>query len=133
MVLGKADAERVVLVAGALLIEQEADLNLFYITKHQLLNTNRRHRRGVAMEITFKRKIMSEMMTTYFPSVLLMLITFATTFFKPEVSESHFFIIETRMRVSQASRQDREKISANLGHRDEFEIYYLHSQASRRV
>ena len=44
--------------------------------------------------------------------------------------------IETRPRVpdtySQASRRDREKISSNLGHRDEIEIYYLHSHASRR-
>ena len=44
--------------------------------------------------------------------------------------------IETRPRIpdtySQASRRDREKISSNLGHRDEIEIYYLHSQASRR-
>ena len=30
-----------------------------------------------------KRKITSEMMTTYFPSLLLTAITFATTFFKP--------------------------------------------------
>ena len=44
--------------------------------------------------------------------------------------------IETRLRISdtysQASRRDREKISTNLGHRDKIEIYYLHSQASRR-
>ena len=44
--------------------------------------------------------------------------------------------IKTRPRIpdtySQASRQDREKISSNLGHRDEIEIYYLHSQTSRR-
>ena len=44
--------------------------------------------------------------------------------------------IETRPRISdtwsQALRRDREKISSNLGHRDEIEIYYLHSQASRR-
>ena len=44
--------------------------------------------------------------------------------------------IETRPRVpdtySQTSRRDREKISSNLGHRDEIEIYYLHSQASRQ-
>ena len=58
MVLGKANANRVVLVAGDLLMEQKADMNLFYITKHQLFNTNR-HRKGVAMEITFKRKTRS--------------------------------------------------------------------------
>ena len=44
--------------------------------------------------------------------------------------------IETRPRIpdtySQASRRDREKISSNLEHRDEIEIYYLHSQTSRR-
>ena len=70
--------------------------------------------------------------------------------YDPEVSESRFFqsrdenesfsdsisFIETRPRVpdtySQASRRDREKISSNLGHRDEIEIYYLHSHVSRR-
>ena len=44
--------------------------------------------------------------------------------------------IETRPRIpdtySQASRRDREKDSSNLGHRDEIEIYFLHSQTSRR-
>ena len=44
--------------------------------------------------------------------------------------------IETRPRIpdtySQASRRDREKNSSNLGHRDEIEIYYLHSQTSRQ-
>ena len=35
------------------------------------------------MSIVMKRKITSEMMTTYFPSLLLTAITFATTFFKP--------------------------------------------------
>ena len=98
MVLGKADAKRVVLVAGALLMEQKADMNLFYVTEHQLLNTNG-HRKGVAMEITFKRKIMSEMMTTYFPSVLLMLITFATTFFKPFFFEAALSVNLTTMLV----------------------------------
>ena len=76
MVLGKADTKRVVLVAGDLLMKQKADMNLFYVTEQHILNTGH----GVAMEITFKRKIMSEILTTYLPSVLLMLITFATTF-----------------------------------------------------
>ena len=50
-------------------------------------------------------------------------------------SDSILFI-ETRPRIpdtySQASRRDREKISSNLGHQDEIEFYYLHSQTSRR-
>ena len=43
--------------------------------------------------------------------------------------------IETRPRISdtlsRASRRDREKIFSNPAHRDEIEIYFLHSQASR--
>ena len=60
------------------------------------------------------------------------------------VSESRFFNLETRMRVSliqsRTSRRDREFLTLNLRLRDEtekksppieIEIYYLHSQASR--
>ena len=38
---------------------------------------------GLKMEIVFKRRITNELMTTYFPSCLLLLISYATTFFKP--------------------------------------------------
>ena len=51
------------------------------------------------MEIKFKRKIMSEIMTTYLPSVLLMLITFATTFFKPLFFEAALSVNLTTMLV----------------------------------
>ena len=51
------------------------------------------------MEIMFKRKIMSEMMTTYLPSVLLMMITFATTFFKPFFFEAALSVNLTTMLV----------------------------------
>ena len=37
---------------------------------------------GVKMEIVFKRRIMNELLTTYLPSFLLLLISYATTFFK---------------------------------------------------
>merc|ERR1712016_369352 len=39
------------------------------------------NKKGVSMVIVMKRKITSEMLTTYFPSLLLTAITFATTFF----------------------------------------------------
>ena len=38
---------------------------------------------GIKMEIVLKRKLTNEMMTTYLPSFLLILITYATTYFKP--------------------------------------------------
>ena len=71
---------------------QAADLNLFVITEHRLVNMSH-PKKGVKMEVKLKRKIMSEMMTTYFPSLLLLMITFATTFFKPfffEAALTHF-------------------------------------------
>ena len=46
-----------------------------------------------------KRKILSEMMTTYFPSFLLMMITYATTFFKPFFFEAALSVNLTTMLV----------------------------------
>ena len=45
------------------------------------------------------RKITSEMMTTYFPSLLLTAITFATTFFKPFFFEAALSVNLTTMLV----------------------------------
>ena len=42
---------------------------------------------------------MSEMMTTFFPSLLLMMITFATTFFKPYFFEAALTVNLTTMLV----------------------------------
>merc|ERR1712092_3528 len=56
-------------------------------------------RKGVKMTIKMKRKIMSEMMTTYFPSLLLMMITYATTFFKPFFFEAALSVNLTTMLV----------------------------------
>ena len=51
------------------------------------------------MVLVFKRKILAEIMTTYFPSFLLMLITFATTFFKPFFFEAALTVNLTNMLV----------------------------------
>ena len=51
------------------------------------------------MSLVMKRKITSEMMTTYFPSLLLTLITFATTFFKPFFFEAALSVNLTTMLV----------------------------------
>ena len=63
-------------------MKQSHDMVLFTITDYELVNAIFPGE-GIRMTITLKRKIMSEMMTTYFPSLLLMMITYATTFFKP--------------------------------------------------
>ena len=100
MVLGSTDANSVVLVAEKLLMVQEADMNLFVITDYTLIYTNTTiDDERVSMKIVLKRKIMSEMMTTYFPSLLLMMITYATTFFKPFFFEAALSVNLTTMLV----------------------------------
>ena len=51
------------------------------------------------MTIVLKRKIMNEMMRTYLPSVLLILITYSTTFFKPYFFEAALSVNLTTMLV----------------------------------
>ena len=51
------------------------------------------------MTITMQRKILSEMMTTYFPSLLLMMITYATAYIKPFFFEAALSVNLTTMLV----------------------------------
>ena len=71
---------------------------LFTITDYDLVNATYPGE-GLKMTIKMKRKIMSEMMTTYFPSLLLMMITYATTFFKPFFFEAALSVNLTTMLV----------------------------------
>ena len=97
MGLRDSDRKNVDLVAGILTLEQPADLNLFFIIGRSLVESN--SKKELRMTIVMKRKIMSEMMTTYFPSLLLMMITFATTFFKPFFFEAALSVNLTTMLV----------------------------------
>ena len=98
MVLDSTDANSVALVAEELSMVQQDDMNLFYITEHRLVNMSD-PQKGVKMELKMRRKIMSEMMTTYLPSLLLMMITYATTFFKPIFFEAALSVNLTTMLV----------------------------------
>ena len=80
------DINSVTLLPLNLTMKQPLDMTLFTVTNYVLVNASASangSEEGIRMTITLKRKIMSEMMTTYFPSLLLMMITYATTFFKP--------------------------------------------------
>ena len=61
--------------------------------------TLRTGKQGLSMVVVMKRKITSEMMTTYFPTLLLTAITFATTFFKPFFFEAALSVNLTTMLV----------------------------------
>ena len=70
------------------------------VNRKELTFTNATNpEQGLRMSMVLKRKIMSEMMTTYFPSILLMLITFATTLFKPMYFEASLSVNLTTMLV----------------------------------
>ena len=83
-------------MADQLWMKESKDLTLFVI-KNWILATTESG--GVRMTIILKRKIMNEMMTTYLPSVLLILITYATTFFKPYFFEAALSVNLTTMLV----------------------------------
>ena len=91
------DQETVCLLAQDFSSKQEEDMTLFTITR--LVFENGTSQNGIRMKMTMKRKIMSEMMTTYFPSFLLMMITYATTFFKPFFFEAALSVNLTTMLV----------------------------------
>ena len=55
--------------------------------------------RGLKMEIVFKRRLMNELLTTYLPSLLLLLITYSTTFFKSFYFEAALTVNLTVMLV----------------------------------
>ena len=90
------DLETVSLVANQMWMKESKDLTMFVIKKWALTTTESG---GVQMTIVLKRKIMNEMMTTYLPSVLLILITYATTFFKAYYFEAALSVNLTTMLV----------------------------------
>ena len=63
--------------------EEDVDLTMFTITNLTLnneINTNM-----VCMALKLKRKFTTELLTTYLPTILLLLITFTTIFFDSEL------------------------------------------------
>ena len=94
------DRETVELIPRELVMEQAEEMTIFHIIDRQLVYRNTSQpREGIFMFIVLKRKITSEMMTTYFPTMMLTAITFATTFFKPYFFEAALTVNLTTMLV----------------------------------
>ena len=92
------DQQSVTLIPSILTMNQTLDMTLYLITEYGLTNATSAHG-GIKMTIRMRRKILSEMMTTYFPSLLLMMITYATTHFKPFFFEAALSVNLTTMLV----------------------------------
>ena len=97
MVVGPLDMDTVELYPNCLTMKQSADMQVFYLTEWKLGFKSPGD--GLKMSISMHRKITSEVMTTYFPSLLLIAITFATTFFKPFFFEAALSVNLTTMLV----------------------------------
>ena len=74
---------------------EDKDLIMFTITNMEL----KKKVEQVHMVINLKRKIQTEMLTTYLPTLLLLITTYATTFFKPMYFEATVTVNLTIMLV----------------------------------
>ena len=71
------------------------ELTQYVITKWSLVSSM--SERGVRMVVVFKRRVTNELLTTYLPSLLLILTTYCTTFFKPFYFEAAVTVNLTTM------------------------------------
>ena len=98
--MGSLDSTTVTLVPGQMKMSQRPNMPIFRNIDWDLGKTAFVNgKEGIRMVIVMKRKITSEMMTTYFLSFLLTAITFATTFFKPFFFEAALTVNLTNMLV----------------------------------
>jgi len=76
------------------------ELPQYFIQKWKLAFMDQKNiNRGLKMEIVFKRRLTNELLTTYLPSLLLLGITYATTFFKSFFFEAALTVNLTVMLV----------------------------------
>ena len=100
MAMGPLDEESVRLIPGQLHMKQPPDMAIFKIKDWRFAEkTKSNGTRTLRMMMVLKRKVTSELMTTYFPTLLLTAITFATTFFKPFFFEAALSVNLTTMLV----------------------------------
>ena len=110
MVVGSLDKPMLKLFPKQLIMKQDGDLALFQIIDWNLLyRETKSPDEGIQLVIVMRRKILSEIMSTYLAhnggnhndlaSILLMFITFATTFVKPFFFEAALTVNLTNMLV----------------------------------
>ena len=98
MAVGPLHNATVILTPGELSMKQQVNMAIFQITNWKLdFKSGRRN--GLQVSIMMRRKVTSELMTTFFPTILLTTITFATTFFKPFFFEAALSVNLTTMLV----------------------------------
>ena len=80
-------------------MRMDPDMNLFTLINWTLDFCSGADEDCVEMRVKLKRKVKGEMLTTYFPTLLLTAIAFATSFFKPFFFEAALSVNLTTMLV----------------------------------
>ena len=100
MTLGSLDTTTVSLLPGILKMEENPDMTLYNLKhwnlEHRYMESTKD---GLRMWVTMQRKPLTEILTTYLPTILLLLITYATTLFKPYFFEAALTVNLTNMLV----------------------------------
>ena len=78
------ERKKVRLVPGDLKLMQKTSMAIFLLTHwHLVYKNDLSPEEGIQLVMKMRRKLTTEMMTTYLPTTLLLLIAYSTTFFKP--------------------------------------------------
>ena len=100
MVVMELEKTSTMLIPGQIIMQSQEEMTMYVITTHSIQYKNASNPyEGIKMQITLKRRIINELLTTYLPSVLLILITYSTTFFKPYYFEAALTVNLTTMLV----------------------------------
>ena len=100
MSIQEKEKTKVQLVPDKLEMFQKTTMAIFFFTHVTLTYKNESSLdEGIHLVLRMKRIITSEMMTTYLPTALLLLITYSTTFFKPCFFEAALSVNLTTMLV----------------------------------
>ena len=100
MSLEEKERKKVRLVPADLKLMQKTNMAIFFLTHWRLVYRNEQNREeGIQLVMRMRRKVTTEMMTTYLPTTLLLLIAFSTTFFKPCFFEAALSVNLTTMLV----------------------------------
>ena len=96
MAVSVMEKKTVTLRPEQMVLKSKTELTQYLMTKWSLESDLKG---GVRMVVIFKRRITNELLTTYLPSLLLILTTYATTFFKPFYFEAAVTVNLTTMLV----------------------------------
>ena len=85
----KLDVETISFLPKDVVMEEELELTMYIIQKWMLVRDmdDKSGQSNIKFIVVLERRIMSELLSTYLPTILLISITFSTTFFKAEYFE----------------------------------------------